>query len=240
VVGVATAAGGAAYDLSSWVVNDPAPDDAGFAVSGDPVTVTPGEPATLPLQWSGIDAKGLYLGLVTYSASDAPTLGNAGAASIVELTKTVDTPVATPTPTPTPTATPTESPTATPTATPAVTAPASPTATPAPVVLPGPSATPEPIRVAKPPGLCVRAVWVSGRTLRLWLANARGARVHVAITRGNRFVAASAARRVPARGALTLRLNHALRSGRYTVKVIAERGAQRAVVCVALCRRARA
>jgi hypothetical protein len=130
----------------------------------------------------------------------------------VELTKTIDTPVATPTPSPTPTAS----------ATPA------PTATPTPVVVPEPSGTPIP--VVRPPRLWVRGIRVAGRTVTLWLVNAGGARVHVAIVRSGRVVTSSHPRRAPARGALALRLHHALRLGRYTIEVIAQRGARRTVV----------
>jgi uncharacterized protein (DUF2141 family) len=58
--------------------------------------------------------------------------------------------------------------------------------------------------------------------------------VRVVIQRGKRVVAASLARRAPATGALTLRLDHPLPPGRYTVKVIAERDGRRMVAHAAL------
>jgi hypothetical protein len=82
--------------------------------------------------------------------------------------------------------------------------------------------------------LAVRELRLSGRTLKLWLANAGGARVHAAIKRGDRFVSTTPTRRAPAKGALTLRLTRALAHGRYTVKVIADRAGHRSVVRVAL------
>jgi hypothetical protein len=82
--------------------------------------------------------------------------------------------------------------------------------------------------------LGVREVRLSGRTLRLWLRNADGASVHVAIKRGDRFVATSQARRTPASGPVTLRLTRALARGRYVLKVMADRDGRREVVRVAL------
>jgi uncharacterized protein (DUF2141 family) len=70
--------------------------------------------------------------------------------------------------------------------------------------------------------------------MELWLRDAHGARVHVAIDRGKRFVARSRAHRAPRRGVLKLRLDHALAPGRYTVRVIADRDGHRTVVRVAL------
>jgi hypothetical protein len=210
VVGITTAAGGSVYDLSSWVVDDAAPDEGGLAVTGHPVAAMPGDPVTLPLEWSGVTAKGLYLGLVTYHASAQPTAADAGAWSIVELTKTADTPPATDVA----------------------------TGRPEPPVTPVGPREPDKVVTPAPPGKRVepwlRAIRVSGRTLRLWLLDARGARVHVAIERGRRVVATSAARRAPARGAVTLRLSHALGRGRYTITVVVVRGGHRYVAHVRL------
>jgi hypothetical protein len=80
----------------------------------------------------------------------------------------------------------------------------------------------------------VRAVRLSGRTLRLWLRNAAGSRVHAAVKHGRRFVATSRAHRAPARGPLKLHLTHRLAHGRYTLKVMADRDGRRTVVRVAL------
>ena len=94
VVGFATQTGGSVYDLSTWVVNDASPDDPsnppGLTVTGDGA-VTTGVAKTLTLNWSGAAAKGLYLGVVTYHATNAPTTGNIAAVSVVELNKTADT-----------------------------------------------------------------------------------------------------------------------------------------------------
>jgi subtilisin family serine protease len=52
---------------------DPSPDDPadptngpGLVVGGDPAVVTPGEAVELQLGWSGVEADGAYLGVVTY------------------------------------------------------------------------------------------------------------------------------------------------------------------------------
>jgi hypothetical protein len=202
---------GSAYDLRDWVVTDPSPDDLsdggpGIALTADPLTVAAGDQPTQPLRWAGLGAKGLYLGLVSYSGPEAAPSGFS-TVSVVELTKTD--PVATPTPTPTPT----------------------PSATPTPV----PTAEPAPKPPArKPPGVSVRSLRLTGRLLALRLANAAGAQVHVAIERGGRLVTMSGVRRAPASGALTLRLNRALKPGGYTVKVIAELAGRRTAARVSL------
>jgi subtilisin family serine protease len=220
VLAFTTPSGGASYDLSNWIVNDPTPDDPsggpGLVVGGDPVTVTPGDPATLRLRWSDVAAKGVYLGVVIYQSSTTP----GSAISLVELTKTVDEP----SPTPTPTATPTPTETATP-SDPPVTLPdpGPPVATPTAVAPPKPTLRPS-VRVAK----------VSGRTLTLRLANARGAVVRASVKLGDRFVATTTGRRVPAGGTLKLRLNRPLKRGHYTVKVFAQLKGHQTVVRVAL------
>jgi hypothetical protein len=80
----------------------------------------------------------------------------------------------------------------------------------------------------------VRAARVSGRTLTLRLENASGAQVRASVKRGDRFVATTAGRRVPAGGTLKLRLNRPLKRGRYTVKVFAVLEGRQTVVRVAL------
>ncbi|HET9772039.1 MAG TPA: S8 family serine peptidase [Acidimicrobiia bacterium] len=73
VVGFRTPGAGATFDFTTWLGTDAAPDDAavpaggpGLVVDGDPRTVNPGETAELRLGWSGVEADGAYLGLVTY------------------------------------------------------------------------------------------------------------------------------------------------------------------------------
>jgi hypothetical protein len=87
---------------------------------------------------------------------------------------------------------------------------------------------------AAAPGVAVKSVRLTGRTLTLRVANANGADVHVSILRNGRVVAATASRRVPGRGVVELRLRLTLRPGRYTVKVTAERGGHRSVARVPL------
>ena len=190
----------------------------GWRWTGDPVTVTPGDPAALTLGWSSVAAKGLYLGVVIYQSSNTP----GSAISLVELTKTVDEPTATPTPTETPTPTPTPTETA---------APVDP-----PVTLPDPGrpAARSPAVVARKPTLSVRAAKLSRRTLTLRLENARGATVRASVKHGGRFVATTPGRRVPAGGTLKLRLDRPLEKGRYTVKVFAQLEGRQTVVRVAL------
>ncbi len=221
VLGFATKPGGSVYDLSTWVVNDASPDDAanapGITVSGDPKAVVAGTPTTLTLNWSGLAARGTYLGVVTYHASSSPTTANTGAMSIVELTSTVDPPAPTPTPTGTPTATPTGTPTATPTQVAGATG--------SPALAGGLPTEPAPARA-----LAIRSVSLSrGRTIVLRLDGAAGTQVRVSVKRGNRFVAKSAFR--AAKGArLRLTLDRRLARGSYTVKVIAVRGMRQTVL----------
>lgn len=91
VVGFTTKSPSSTYDLTSWLVADPGPDQPapapGITVTGDPVAVTPGQQVPLTLNWSGVGAAGTYLGLVTYHDSATPTLANAKRYSVVELTR---------------------------------------------------------------------------------------------------------------------------------------------------------
>jgi hypothetical protein len=73
VVGFKTQAPTSTFDFTTWLGADPTPDDPadpangpGLAVGGDPAVVTPGENVELQLGWSGVEADGTYLGLVTY------------------------------------------------------------------------------------------------------------------------------------------------------------------------------
>jgi subtilisin family serine protease len=75
------------FDFSTWVVNDPAGDDAtggpGIAVTGDPFAVTAGQTVQPTLQWNNVLQTGLYLGVVEYDDGT----GQIGT-SVVELDKT--------------------------------------------------------------------------------------------------------------------------------------------------------
>jgi hypothetical protein len=97
------------YDFSTWLVTDATPDDPsggpGIAVTGDPFSVGIGQTVDATLAYSGVDRKGLYLGLATFHDSSSPTAENTRAASVVELNKTADTtsaPAAGPAPAATP------------------------------------------------------------------------------------------------------------------------------------------
>jgi hypothetical protein len=68
----------ATFDLTTWLINDPAPDDPaappgpGLAITGDPVAVTPGGNAALTIEWRGLEEPGTYLGLITYHSQATP------------------------------------------------------------------------------------------------------------------------------------------------------------------------
>ena len=73
VVGFKTPNPSAGYDFTTWLGSDPTPDDPaspstapGFAVEGDADEVAPGDRLDLRLSWSGLEAAGTYLGVVTY------------------------------------------------------------------------------------------------------------------------------------------------------------------------------
>jgi subtilisin family serine protease len=107
------------FDMTTWTLADAKPDDAsdkpGITVTGDPFSATLGGTVAPTLDYSGVDKKGLYLGVATYAATSTAAFGTADALgqSLIELTKTKDEVVATPTPSPSPS--PTPSPTVTPT-----------------------------------------------------------------------------------------------------------------------------
>ncbi|HWK30301.1 MAG TPA: S8 family serine peptidase [Solirubrobacter sp.] len=215
VVGFTTAPGGSVYDLSTWVVNDPSPDDASnppaITVTGDG-PATAGVPVTLTLNWSGVDAPGLYRGLATYHASATPTTANIAAYSLVQVSRGGDAP-----------------------------APAAPGAAPLsePVaalgeVAPPPAAdgaAPSSSGVAPSSGgvapastrvVTLRSATLRGRVLTLRLRGAQAGTVRVSVKRGARFVARSASRRVStATRTVRLKLDRRLARGTYTVKVIA-------------------
>ncbi|HEY3019101.1 MAG TPA: S8 family serine peptidase, partial [Solirubrobacteraceae bacterium] len=83
------------YDFTTWLADDARPDDPaggpGIALTGDPFAVAIGQSLPATLAWSGVDAKGLYLGLVTFHDSSAPSRDDVRASTIVELTKSADT-----------------------------------------------------------------------------------------------------------------------------------------------------
>jgi subtilisin family serine protease len=62
----------ATFDLTTWLITDPAPDvlgdppGPGLQVTGDPLTAVPGGLADLTVEWSGLDEPGVYLGLIRY------------------------------------------------------------------------------------------------------------------------------------------------------------------------------
>ncbi|HKY75920.1 MAG TPA: S8 family serine peptidase, partial [Acidimicrobiia bacterium] len=63
----------ATFDLTTWLIADPAPDVLGdppglpgLQVTGDPLTAVPGGVANLTVEWSGLDEPGVYLGLIRY------------------------------------------------------------------------------------------------------------------------------------------------------------------------------
>ncbi|TMM00521.1 MAG: S8 family peptidase [Actinobacteria bacterium] len=98
VVGARTQAP-SAYDFTTWLADDAKPDDPsggpGIAVTGDPFAVSIGQTLPATLAWSGVDTKGVYLGLATFHDSSSPGRENLKASTIVELTKTADTTSAT-------------------------------------------------------------------------------------------------------------------------------------------------
>jgi hypothetical protein len=203
VVGFDTQPGGTVYDLDTWVVSDPSPDDPANApgLSVSDAAVTAGTPTVLKLSYSGVAAPGTYLGVVTYHQGNAPTTANVAAYSIVELTKTgagVE---------PEPVSAPTEA-----------AAPQPSTDAPPAAMTPVSPAAPAPTPTTVPAGLTVRSAKVSGRTLTLSLQGAKAGTVRASVKRGSRFVAKAAAKRVASTVKLTL--NRKLARGTYTVKVI--------------------
>jgi subtilisin family serine protease len=94
VVGVRMSDETAAYHFTTWLAEDPSPDDAsnhpGITVSGDPVTVTPGAEVTLTLDWSGTAPDGTYFGLVTYQGSASPERDNSIGGSLIRIEKEED------------------------------------------------------------------------------------------------------------------------------------------------------
>jgi hypothetical protein len=83
----------ATFDLTTWLVNDPAPDvladppGPGLRISGDPLPATPGGLPALELEWSGLDQPGVYIGLITFHATATPIPGNNLGDMIVVITR---------------------------------------------------------------------------------------------------------------------------------------------------------
>jgi hypothetical protein len=81
------------FDLTSWVLADPTPDDLSdppgpaLRVGGDPVPVTVGGVAGLDLEWSGLDEPGVYLGLITVHDTAVPVPGNPLGEMVVAITR---------------------------------------------------------------------------------------------------------------------------------------------------------
>lgn len=210
VVGFTTRSPASTYDFSTWVVDDDSPDDTanspGIAVTGDPLAASIGQLATARLAYSGVDKKGLYLGVATFHDSASPTLSNVVAKSVVELNKTADT-TTPPPPVPPATAPPAAPP---------------PVGIPTPPVVAPPVATPKPKPVVKK--LAIRSVQVSRDRTQLVVRLRLSARAKVSLTvrRDGKAVARARARSV-ARGSRTVRfvLDRRLRKGTYAVSVLA-------------------
>ncbi len=93
VVGFTTADPDSVYDLTNWVATDPTADNtappppAGMSVTGDPVNAAIGQNVPLTLNWTGVNAPGTYMGLITYHSSATPTDANRVGTSLVEITR---------------------------------------------------------------------------------------------------------------------------------------------------------
>jgi subtilisin family serine protease len=90
------------YDFTTWVGADNSPDDMtnapGLRLSGDPFDVSIGDQVSPSLDWSGVDAKGLYLGVAGFYTGQPGSLEDADSTALVELTKGTDTSGGGPTP----------------------------------------------------------------------------------------------------------------------------------------------
>ena len=223
---------------STWLVNDPSGDDPsnppGLTVTGDG-SVTTGVPLTLRMNWSGVNAAGTYLGLISYHATNAPSFAtNTIAYTVAEVNKT------------TTTATGTANEGAATVVEPAVADPAAlpqPIGQPVPERSSGPSlglpanlgSLPSATPAVTAPAVQVARAQVSGRTLTLRLKPGQASTLRASVLRGKRVVARTAARKVNARTAsVKLRLNRRLTRGSYTLKVISTLGKSQRVTRVAL------
>jgi subtilisin family serine protease len=83
----------ATFDLTTWLVADPAPDvlsdppGPGLQVGGDPAAVIVGGIADLEVEWQGLDQPGAYLGLITYHDTALPTPGDALGETVIVITR---------------------------------------------------------------------------------------------------------------------------------------------------------
>jgi subtilisin family serine protease len=222
VVGFTTKTPNSVYDLTDWVVADASPDDPsnapGLAVVGDPASVSLGCTPALRLQWSGVAADGLYLGVVTYHSAAAPTAATEKATTIVELTKSGAAAGGTSTPGGTPCATP---------------------STPPPPPSGGTPPVGRPDQGLVKLSLSLRSVQLvrDRRYLRLRLRTTRPVTLRATVRRGGRTAARTGARRVRTVSRLVrvdLRLNRRLRPGVHRVTLVATSGGQRSVKRIVL------
>jgi subtilisin family serine protease len=219
IVGFTTKTPNSVYDLTNWVVADPSPDDPapapGLTVTGDPASVIIGCTPALKLNWSGVGADGLYLGVVTYHNAATPTATNAKATSIVELTKSASAPPESSTPGGTPCAT-------------TSTTPGTPgTGTPPAGGTPSPVVTPTKLALKLRSARLVKG----NRFLRLRLRTNKPIRVRAVVRRGTRTAARTTTKRVTAvtrTVRVDLRLTRHLRPGVYRVTVVGAAGKERA------------
>jgi subtilisin family serine protease len=220
VVGFTTKSPNSVYDLTNWLVADPSPDNPspapGLTVTGDPASVVIGCTPALKLNWSGVGADGLYLGVVTYHTGATPTAGNAKATSLVELTKSASATPATTTPGGTPCATTSTTPGTTPG-----------TGTP-PAGTPLPGTAPSKLELKLRSARLVKG----NRFLRLRVRTTKPVRLRAVVRRGVRTAARTGSKRVTAvtrTVRVDLRLSRHLRAGLYRVTVTATAGSERAV-----------
>ena len=94
VVGFRVAEPTSSYDFTSWVLTDAAADDPavpagapGVALRADPVAVTRGGEASVPLDWANLTADGTYLGLVTWHEGAAPDPATPVAGSVLRVVR---------------------------------------------------------------------------------------------------------------------------------------------------------
>jgi subtilisin family serine protease len=200
------------FDFTTWLVDDASPDDPadvpGISLTGDPFTVSIGQTVAPRLQWSGVLAKGLYLGLATYHDSATPSDADIQATSVVELTKTAD--AAPPAPPPPP---------------PLVETPP----TVAPPAAAAPAAPPAPRQAVRPAITNPVAVLRRG-VLTLTLGLNRTAALRIAIRHGATRVLSATRRSVgPGRHAIHLAVGRRLRRGTYQVAITATAGGRESV-----------
>jgi hypothetical protein len=228
VVGFQTKSPATTYDFTTWLTNDPSPDDPSnppaITVTGDPVSVTLGHAATLTLNWFGVAANGTYYGLATYHDAATPTSANQIGYTVVRLTKTASTvtvvPVSPPT-SPPPAVTPAPAP--------------APVLTPAPVDKPG--ATPAAASTAKPVVRSARVSFalqrprvVAGRMLAVTVRTPSRATIQGRVTRAGKLVARTAVVHLKAGvNRVTIPLKPVLQRGTYNARLTVHAGTRRMV-----------